>query len=128
MKLTDLKARLENEDNDYDLEQTDDSEDENTPLHHLLQVLHYNKTEQGTETLKHFLAIWKSICNVSVRWYATRKLGTGVPSEDDSRYKIYQRDAMFYLRSVVLNKAEETVLQYAASLGLSNHIYQYNLL
>ena len=89
---------------------------ENTPLHDLVA-----KAASDESNIGEFIKIWKVVVDNIVLWWC-RKYGLKTPSITDSKYKIYQRDALYYIRSEIPNKQNLSVIQLAASRGLARFV------
>ena len=84
----------------------------NTPLHDLVA-----KATSDESNIGEFIKIWKVVVDNIVVWWC-RKYGLKTPSITDLKYKIYQRDALYYIRSEIPNGQNLSVIQLAASRGL----------
>ena len=85
--------------------------DGNTPLHDLIEKA------ATDEEIDKYITVWKSVVDNVVVWWCS-KLNMKQPYKSDDTYKIYQRDALYYLRSVVTNDKGLSVIQFAANKGL----------
>ena len=97
-------------------------EDGHTPLHDLLQLIDLEAHENDEDITEVFYEVWKTMVDVCVLWWCKR-LKVPVPDEDSQRYIDMRQDAMYSLRSEITNEAGLSVLEYAATLGLTECVH-----
>ena len=97
-------------------------EDGHTPLHDLLQLIDLEAHENDEDITEFFYEVWKTMVDVCVLWWCKR-LKVPVPDEDSQRYIDMRQDAMYSLRSETTNEAGLSVLEYAATLGLTECVH-----
>ena len=83
----------------------------NTPLHDLVEKA---ATDENADK---YIEVWKVLVD-NVVWWWCLKFNAKRPYKSEDIYRIYQRDALYYLRSEVINKQGLSVIQYAAAEGL----------
>ena len=83
----------------------------NTPLHDMVDKA------AADESPDEYFKVWKVVIENVVGWWCT-KLGVNRPYKSNHDYKLYQRDALYYLRSEIPNEQYLSVIQLAATKGL----------
>ena len=85
--------------------------DGNTPLHDLVEKA------ATDENIDKYIKVWKVLVDNAVCWWCL-KFDMKQPYKSEDIYRIYQRDALYYLRSEVTNKEGLSAIQFAAVEGL----------
>ncbi len=94
--------------------------DGHTPLHDCLQQVHLEGGAELTERCDKFKLVWRKIVEVAVTWWCGPSfLAVPIPDEDSAMYQDFRRDALYLLRSMIKDNKKNSVLQYAAYLGLT---------
>ena len=83
----------------------------NTPLHGLVA-----KAATDAEIDK-YIEVWNILVDNAVWWWCDHNV-ISRPYKSQDIYKIYQRDALYYLRSQITNYFGLSAIQYAVSVGL----------
>ena len=83
----------------------------NTPLHDLVEKA------ASDENVDKYVEVWKVLVD-NVVWWWCLKFNMNCPYKSEDNYRIFQRDALYYLRSEITNNQGQSVLQLAASEGL----------
>ena len=84
----------------------------NTPLHDLI-----DKAASDEAHIDDYISVWNCFVQNVVFWWCS-KFGLNRPYKSSDDYSIYQRDAVYYLRSEVPNRQYLSVIQLAATRGL----------
>ena len=85
--------------------------DGNTPLHDLVEKA------ATDENIDKYIEVWKVLVDNVVCWWCL-KFEMKLPYKSEDIYRIYQRDALYYLRSEVTNKEGLSVIEFAAAEGI----------
>ena len=85
--------------------------DGNTPLHDLVEKA------ATDENVDKYIDVWKVLVDNAVCWWCL-KFEMKLPYKSEDIYRIYQRDALYYLRSEVTNKEGLSVIEFAAAEGI----------
>ena len=92
--------------------------DGQTPLHDCLQQVHFEGGSEEKAKCQKFIRVWNAIVEEAVTWWCL-KHSTLKEIKGSERYYSYQRTAVYYLRSCILNKDKDSVLDYGAVMGLT---------
>ena len=84
----------------------------NTPLHDLI-----DKAATDEANMEEYIRVWHVFVNNVVFWWCS-KFRLNRPYKSSEDYNIYQRDAVYYLRSEIPNRQYLSVIQLAATKGL----------
>ena len=89
---------------------------ENTPLHDLVAKAASDESNMGK-----VINMWQAVIdNVVFGW--CKKYSLTMPSVTHPDYRMYQRDALYYLRSEIPNEDQLSVIQLAATRGLTKFV------
>ena len=89
--------------------------DGQTPLHDCLQQVHFEGGSEEKAKCQKFIRVWNGIVEEAVTWWR-RKHST---LKEIKTYYSCQQTAVYYLRSCILNKDKDSVLDYGAVMGLT---------
>ena len=92
-------------------------EDGHTPLHDCLQQVHYEGGSEDKEKCEKFIRVWNTIVEEVMTWWCL-KHSEFKGLNGSKRYNSCQQKAVYHLRSCILNQNNESVLDYAAVMGL----------
>ena len=87
-----------------------DKTTKNTPLHNLVE-----RAASDESNMAEVLNIWQIVVDNAASWWCEKY---NLKSYNEQDNKIYQRDALYYLRSEIPNKDKLSVIQLAAARGL----------
>ena len=88
----------------------------NTPLHDLI-----DKAASDEAHMDDYISVWHVFVQNVVFWWCS-EFNLTRPYKSSEDYSIYQRDAVYYLRSEVPNKQYLSVIQLAATRGLVSFV------
>ena len=88
----------------------------NTPLHGLVA-----KAASDESNTAEFINMWQVVVDNVVFWWC-KKHGLNTPNTTHPDFKIYKRDALYYLRSEIPNNDNLSVIQLAATRGLAKFV------
>ena len=88
----------------------------NTPLHDLI-----DKAASDVAHMDDYISVWHVFVQNVVFWWCS-EFNLTRPYKSSEDYSIYQRDAVYYLRSEVPNKQKLSVIQLAATRGLVDFV------
>ena len=88
----------------------------NTPLHDLI-----DKAASDMAHMDDYISVWHVFIQNVVFWWCS-EFNLTRPYKSSEDYSIYQRDAVYYLRSEVPNKQKLSIIQLAAARGLVDFV------